>query len=379
MSSPDNPSRDAILDVLEGLAQYGIPPEGSAHLIDVGSEKFVQFFDLEFFELLVSRGGSTCRILEGAYGSGKTHLLQLLRDVAFQRGMAVVSTDLSRAIGLEDWRQVVQHSLEQMEARIEGQTFKSLARIMRALGSTNKIRKKFTGSHPGFAQAMNLAFLDEPANQEGRALLDRFLSGDRISVMDLKKCGVKGVKDPLSSRNAEHVLATVASGLRHYGLDGTALFFDENERTLSFQQSNPPKRIVTAANLLRRLIDQTVTGKVQGLIAVFAVLPGFTESCALAYPALGQRIQIAREHDDTPGWRTPVLPVGRTSDLESPELFVERLSDRFVELTGHSDALGKLLKAAGIQIVKSDVSSGYKRQLVKHLAVLSLEHFQQGS
>src|SRR4051812_40870847 len=89
--------------LLEDLAQYGVPPAGAAPLIDIGTGDYLEFFGSEILDQLVASGGSTCRFFEGPYGSGKTHLLQLMEDQALKRQMAVVRLDLSQALSLEDW------------------------------------------------------------------------------------------------------------------------------------------------------------------------------------------------------------------------------------------------------------------------------------
>ncbi|WP_373064703.1 BREX system ATP-binding domain-containing protein, partial [Gemmatimonas sp.] len=87
-----------MVDALEQLAQYGVPSQGAARLLDVGSAEFLRYFERETLDDFVCRGGATCKLFEGAYGSGKTHLLHLLHDLALSKGMAVVKTDLSQAL-----------------------------------------------------------------------------------------------------------------------------------------------------------------------------------------------------------------------------------------------------------------------------------------
>ena len=60
--------------------------------------------------------------------------------------------------------------------------------------------------------------------------------GGVTRLLDLKYAvpgGIRGVKAPLSKRNAEHVMNTVATTLHALGVPGTLLAFDENEQTLA--------------------------------------------------------------------------------------------------------------------------------------------------
>ncbi len=104
MTTSHAASTDSVRASLEKLAEHGTPPPGASPIIDVGTDSFVEFFADEVIDGLIATGGSTCRFFEGAYGSGKTHLLQLLEMRARDRGMAVVRLDLSQALSLADWR-----------------------------------------------------------------------------------------------------------------------------------------------------------------------------------------------------------------------------------------------------------------------------------
>ena len=104
-------------DILEQLAAHGTPSPGVARRIDVGSGPYLRFFEEELLSGLVEMGAAACRIYEGAYGAGKTHLLQLIAETALARGAAVVQADLSHDLQLSDWRGLIEHILQ--EIRLE--------------------------------------------------------------------------------------------------------------------------------------------------------------------------------------------------------------------------------------------------------------------
>ena len=100
--------------------------------------------------------------------------------------MAVVRTDLSQALSLEDWRGIVKHILQNIETRDSmGQLVRGLPRVLavgRELFSARgtDIRKAEL-PHSGFARAFQLRL--EPtsaATEEGADQLDRFLMGERV-------------------------------------------------------------------------------------------------------------------------------------------------------------------------------------------------------
>jgi hypothetical protein len=224
---------------------------------------------------------------------------------------------------------------------------------------------------------MALAATPGSSTPIGRMLVSRFLQGERITATDFKNAGVFGVKQPLSAKNAEHVLRTVLEGLYRLGVPGTVLLFDEAERSFAFSGASAPRRIIQGANLLRRLIDASANGGLVATATVFAVLPNFVETCALAYPALGQRLQLNRDSSFSPGWRTPVLPVERVTTEGHPHAFLEALVERMhVVIRSRSNkpngARERLLNA-GTLVLEQNAGSGYRRALMKQLATLVLQ------
>lgn len=119
-----------LKNILKTIAGFGIAPPGTAHIFDAGTGGYLKYFEKEIIDELIAYEGATCRFFEGVYGSGKSHLLQLLKELAFRKGMVVASTDLSQALGLTDWKLITQHILENMEIRIDGEIIRSLPKIL---------------------------------------------------------------------------------------------------------------------------------------------------------------------------------------------------------------------------------------------------------
>ncbi|MFN8517275.1 MAG: BREX system ATP-binding domain-containing protein [Thermomicrobiales bacterium] len=377
-ATPPDPA--TLRSALEQVAQYGVLGHTAADLLDVGTGPFLAYVEREIFADLVARGGATCRFFEGSYGSGKTHLLRLIGDRATARGLAVVQIELSRDLGLEDWSQITRYILERIEVYRDGTLVRSLPDILSALGrgglSGVAALRRAHLPHAGFRAAM-LRAVGEPTLP---APLRDYLRGERIGAAQLKRAGILGIRDPLSRRNAEQVLNTALGGLHHLGLPGTLLLFDENERTLISDRTGRaafPKRLQTAANVMRRFIDGCTTGGIAGTIAVFAVLPGFLENATRLYPALGQRLEMTRDADIPPAWRWPVLPVDAVGTTPLPEDFLAQIATRLTDLvaaTGQSITdLYPALHAAGTAVLAEQAGSGYRRPLMRRLAALTLE------
>lgn len=370
---------EKIRNTLEIMAGYGLSQTETVDLFDVGNEKYLTYFEKEVLEDLVLRGGSTCRFYEGAYGSGKTHLLQLLNTLAIKRGMVVAHTDLSQATSLEDWHVITKFILENMETDIAGERVRSLPEILAALGRKKRVDSETLRMamlpHAGFRNAMVYATQISGTSEAAWYKLKNFLLGNKVGVTEFRNLGLAGIKNPLTNRNAELVLKTVMGGLYYLGFTGTMLLFDENEKTLVSNRATPTKKMKIGSNLIRRLIDGCTNGNLMGTSVIFAVLPGFLENCAMTYPALGQRLQIIRGLNK-PAWRWPVMPVELVNTIKDPEDFLNqmiiRLETQVQDLGGDFKDFRQRALEAGQGVLERNAGSGYKRELTKVLAVHAL-------
>jgi len=229
--------------------------------------------------------------------------------------------------------------------------------------------------HTGFLNASDVAINGlSLLDNEARDKLKRFLYGEKIGAGDLKRHGIRGVKNPLSERNAESVLNTVLSIVFELGFAGTMILFDETEQT--FQHQRQSNKTLIAANLMRRFIDACSNGIIKGAIAVFAVLPDFLPSCANAYPALGDRLSIQRPEDGAPGWRYPLLRLEDITTCHDPEEFLEKIVDKITSQIPDEkkDWLKGRLIVEGREVLLSVPGADYRRPLVKRIASKTLEY-----
>ncbi|WP_373061005.1 BREX system ATP-binding domain-containing protein [Gemmatimonas sp.] len=371
---------------MAGLAQTGTPGGEVALLLDIGTTEFLEYFSTEVLDELVSSGGAACRFFEGAFGAGKTHLLSLLHSLAVARGMAVVRVDLSHALSLEDWPAITRYILEKLELVVDGRREVSLPRILEALarnGTAETTRLAATSlPHGGFARAMRLMASDPLPNNAAFEALQAYLLGEPVTQATLRAAGIRGVRGALGNRSAELVLRTVVNGLRALGVAGTVLLFDEAERAFRVRGGHVTQKVVAAANLMRRFIDACTTGGLSGVLAVFAVLPGFVDDCALAYDALGQRLTLMP--DDEYGriaWRSPVLPIERLTTLPDRAAFLTATCERMTTLAARcgldenvEDTLRRELLHHGRLALEGEAGSGYRRGLMKRVATVCLSH-----
>ena len=79
--------------ILQSLSAGVVPRTGAEH-IAVGRKDELSAL-LNDLDDIVAEGGATFRMIVGRYGSGKSFMLQLLRNYAFKRKFVVADADLS--------------------------------------------------------------------------------------------------------------------------------------------------------------------------------------------------------------------------------------------------------------------------------------------
>jgi len=363
------------LDALEQVAQSGIPGTETAVLIDVGTARYLRFFQHEFIDNGVKKGNSICRFFEGPFGAGKTHLLQLISGLGQDNQFAVARLDLSQALDITEWHHVTKFILQHLTLQDGTGVHKGLPAILTML-SQREDRDKSVDlkqaklPQPGFGRAMQYMLDSGFKSPEHQLVISRFLSGEKVLVADMKRQGLKGVKGSLNARNADQILKSALNGLFLLGVP-TMILLDENERTLA-KSAGSNAKYNKAANLMRRLIDACALGGIQGSTIIFTVLPNFIQMCVEQYPALGQRLRTVPPDTLSASWRTPVLEVRDVNSATTEEKFLEEAVERFNsiarELGIHKDTLRSDLERAGQEVLQRNAGAGYRRELMKLLA-----------
>ena len=369
-------SSDFLWDALEYVGQSGIPGPDSAVAFDIGTGPYLRFFEEEFIVQGVKNGNSVCRFIEGPFGAGKTHLLQLIENLGRQHNFAIARLDLSQELNITEWDQITKFVLENISFAADGAVCKGLPEVLSAICRQNNNSDVLDLTHtklsqPGFAAAMQYMVHANHKSQDYRQLLSRFLSGQKVLASDIKRAGLKGVKGNLTARNAEQIFRTTLNGLYALGIP-TMILLDENERTLVSAPGKSNSRYNKAANLMRRLIDACASGSIHGSVIVFTVLPNFIRMCAEDYPALGQRLRAAPPEFLRPSWRTPVLDVAEVNTVQAHEKFAEHAVVRFREIAEQlgvvSNGLSEELQQAADSVLERNAGAGFRRELMKSLA-----------
>ena len=81
--------------IIRKLGESGIPPTRNLEAYTVGIDSVLGTLKDEYLDGYLRDGGSSFKLVVGEYGSGKSHFLYRLRDLAWEHGYVVSRTELS--------------------------------------------------------------------------------------------------------------------------------------------------------------------------------------------------------------------------------------------------------------------------------------------
>ena len=315
--------------IVETLGASGTPPNRGVQHFNVGNGSLVEALDTYYFSSYLQDGGAAFKMVVGDYGSGKSHFLYLLRDIAWERGFAVAKVDLSPTETPYNDQKLVYGAVARNLILHEGEGVSDESGLPRFLeGTLARILGEEPGpealAHPNYRglvdtleatpvdspvyRAAVLAYFDALVHgqEERLAPLSRWLLAEDTTPDDTKVLRGLGVTGKITRTNAFRVLRSLTQIVRALSYSGLLLLFDEVDRMSSIGG----KAEKLATDTLREVIDRC-RDDLPGAMFVYAVPPPFISDVVPRYPALQQRL------------RTP----GRFSKSNhfSPQISLERL------------------------------------------------------
>lgn len=320
--------------IIEVLGQSGTPVPKGVTYYNVGNESLLAALDRHYFSSYLADGGAVFKLVVGDYGSGKSHFLYCVRDVAWQRGFAVSKVDLSpKECPYDDQKRVyaaVASSLIWHETGELASDENGLARFLhgtlRALISSHRLDlqdpeaaalpdmvalrstlESTTIDSLSYQRAV-LGYVDALLRGQEQRLesLQRWLHGEETSPADMRDLRLIGVTEKVGKTNAFKMLRSLCQVIRALGYAGLVLLFDEGDRMMSIGGKSEK----TATDNLREVIDRC-RDDLPGAMFMYAVPPEFINTVIPKYPALQQRVQ-------TPNYFSRVNPF-------SPQISLEKL------------------------------------------------------
>lgn len=354
-----------IANILINSLKGGVVPRAGLEYITVGRTQEINaiLHDIE----MIQEGGSSFRFIVGKYGSGKSFLLQTIRNYAAARGFAVVDGDLSperRFAGtkgqglatykeliqnlstkakpdggalpliLEKWISGIQASVK-AEQNVEGEEFEALVerQIYAVAGSLEGMVNGFE-----FARAVVLywkAYREDNAALKSNVL--RWFRGEYPSRKEAR--GDLGINFIVNDETWYDFLKLFAVFLVGAGYRGLLVLIDELVNLYKIPNS------ITRANNYEKILTM-YNDVLQGKARYIGFLMGGTPQCVedkykglFSYEAL--RSRLAEGHFATEDRKDMTAPIIRLQMLTQEEMYilVEKLKDIHGQLYGYTPSL----------------------------------------
>lgn len=334
--------------ILQAFSNGVTPRIGLEHVV-VGRRAEIEAL-LDDLDYRVARGGASFRLLVGPYGSGKSFLLQVIRNYALQRDFVVADADLSAerrltgtaGQGVSLYRELLKNMA--IRTRPEGGAFAPLLeRWMNAVQEEVRRSTNLALEHPefalmverrvqetlhalsalsnsfDFAHVLTLYWQAYQAGDDakmGHAI--RWLRGEYQVLSEVR--ATLRVNSMVTDKNWYNYLKLFASFFQFIGYKGLIVFFDE--AVTLYKISNSVSRHNNYEQLLT-LFNDTNQGVARHIGLIFSGTPQLVEDPKrglYSYEALRSRLQESRFARD--GLRSFVGPLVRLDRLANEEIFV---------------------------------------------------------
>jgi hypothetical protein len=389
--------------IVRKLGESGIPPARGLEAYTVGLDSLLETLENEYLRGYLKDGGSSFKLVVGEYGSGKSHFLYRLRDIAWQNGYVVSRSELSPKEcpydnQLKVYQAVVSNLIfhspdpnvedaQGIESFLESHFFHVLATLgveqpVTSIGLDLRAKLwldtilRFKVESPSYRHAVYfylqaVAEEDEPKKR----LIGAWLRGEAISLRDVREFSIT---ERMDRSVAFKMLRSLSQLIHEFGYSGLVLLFDEGDRMVSISSSRTEK---VACDNLREVIDRCAGESLPSTLFVYAVPPYFVSNIAPQYEALSQRIsskvkfsrknpfsvQVSLDHLDYPG-------------EELLRLIGERLLNVFE--IAYEIKLDRELQAQNIaqlaEACASLLSTSHRRHFVKSLMDIFTEQRVEG-
>lgn len=366
--TPKIPRR--VTTALLNSLSAGVVPRIGLEYVAVGRGEEIKALLLDLED--IAAGGASFRLVVGRYGSGKSFLLQLLRNHAMDRGFVVADADLSperrltgsNRQGVATYRELMKNLAT--KTRPDGGALAAI--LERWISSIQAQVAQETGlavQEQSFVTAVEQRIMTVVDNMEGlvhgfdfATVLASYWRGHRLGQDELKDAALRWLRGEFATKTDARAALGVrvivdddswydyvkllARFVTDIGYRGLIVLMDELVNL--YKISHSLSRQANYEKLLT-MFNDTMQGKAEHLGIVIGGTPQFVEDARrglYSYEALRSRLAESRFLQD--GLRDTTGPILRLQALSHEELFV--LLTRLLEVhTAHFDYAHQLTAA----------------------------------
>ena len=394
-----------IINSLKG----GVVPRIGLPYITVGRKNEIAalLHDVE----IISEGGASFRFIVGRYGSGKSFLIQTIRNYVMDKGFIVADADLSPerrlhgnkgqglatyrelisnlstktkpeggalALILDRWISAVQSEVKEEEKDLNDEEFiQAVDRKIYAV--TSQISEMVHGFE--FAKLLSAyyhAYLD--GDDETKAKVVRWFRGEYTLKSEARN--ELGVNIIISDDDWYDYLKLFAVFFRLAGYKGLMIMIDELVNI--YKIPNAISRQYNYEKMLT-MYNDTLQGKARYLGIIMGATPQAIEDKrrgVFSYEALSSRLSEGRF--SKPGSRDLLAPIIRLEPLKAEEMMVlcEKLADMHADLYGYQRSVSTEDLADFIKVEYSRIGADANitpREVIRDFIELLDLHYQDPS
>jgi len=375
-------SKQKFISMLTRMAQHGTAPDEGCSIFGVGYEHAYERLKKEYLEEQFSMGISSEKFIVGPFGSGKTHFLRHLMEIARDIDCVTSEVQLNKALNFTDTLQVYGEVIQEIK------TPESSGHGIRALlhSSVEKV-KKIAGNieqeiilHAWISGIDEVEFkLDIFKKVIKKALIAilekdepiiemtcQWLNGDINNKDMAKELRIPQIEKKHNNLYAKKMMLSLFQFIKHVGFQGTVVCFDEADIGLNVDKKKSEKIL----EMLRADIDAITDLNGGAVFIVYALTPTIIEKM-MNYAALQQRVSNPFGKSFMEGNTLgPLIDLSQTNQDTNLILIGEKFVELFYKFLGNEISILKEDVTAEIQnltkiIIANNIGAGNRRDMVK--------------
>lgn len=386
-----------VIAMFERMAEHGTAPESGCTLFGVGFEDAFERLRRVYIERRFQRGGSAEKFVVGPFGSGKTHFLRQLLELARDNDCVTAEIALSKEVDFTSTMIVYRELCREVRAPTE--SHKGLGPLIKT--ATHRIGGQAVDPSDGtrlvraWAARLTDVEFEYPhfphvVRQAVEALIEdddpgfrravNWLSGGCTDRTLSKELGLQVITHKEESLFAKRSMLSLFQLVRAAGYRGTVLGFDEAEQGLTVNK----KKTQQILSMLQSDIN-AISDLQQGSALVVYALTHDLFAQMEGFAALQQRVadpDPARTFWDGDTY-APRLDLNQREDPGDLEHIGSRLVQLLYEHEGQHIAtpIEETLRTAdkvAKAVASEDLSRGNRRTMVKRTCSMLLRLLDSG-
>ena len=390
-----------ILGTLLHSAGSGVVPRFGLEYIAIGRKEEINAIaqDLHFIE----EGGSAFRFVIGRYGSGKSFLLQLIRNHCLERGFITADADLSPERRLSGTKGQGLAVYKELAANLASRTspdgnalVQIISRWLSDLQTKIIAEKKLSLDSPELAHEMTVEILKIASDLENlvcgfdfAAVISKYYTAYKNGDEQIKSAAIRWLRGEYTTKTearADLGVGTIVDDLNWYDFikllavfvrkinyKGLVIFMDEcvnlYKITNKISRENNYEKILS-------MFNDTLQGKAEGLGLFLGGTPQFLEDNRrglYSYDALKSRLTEGKFAGDK--YKNLMGPIIRLERLSDDEIFALALRIYFLHRSyyGYEDKITEEDILGFLKIYMSRVGAGTlvtPREIIRDLLTI---------